>query len=618
MKDNADRIPISFDQNFIKHYARRLVDDPEIALVELVSNCSDAGANTVEILWPSDQYDDFTIKDDGTGMAYDDFVKIWNRLSYNRREHGNDIEFPSGNTRSNRKLFGKNGKGRFSLFCFNDEYKVETSKGGERCVFQIKRRPERRMEPIQIDLLERTADAASSHETIITSCAFREHIEVDRLIELIGCKFLADPSLTISVNGTPIELTNLNGADRETVQTDLGDIEINMLDSGKGGRTSHPHGVAWHVNGKGVGNADWRDPNRLYTLDARTTEAKRYTFIVVADVLAEFVNSDWTSFIEEEPCKKAIKIVGKYIQDKLDALFYEKRQEHKRAALQANRNRLEALPKSSNVRIEQYIDDLQRIVRTLDPKTLTSVVEVLTKLESASTNYHLLHQLAELSRNELEKVSDILDRWPIDDAEAVLEELDWRLKLMETLEALVDKDASELHEIHPLFEKALWIFGPEYESMEFVSNRTLLTVIRDFLGDDASLIQGSRRRPDLVTLGNTSFRLSTRDKYNDDSDTEEIGKVLIVELKRGKSIIGKREILQAQEYAEEIANSNRITSDTQIECFVLGSDINERTESMTYGNNISIKPKTYGQLIELASARTFKLREKIKQRLSTN
>ena len=589
---------------------------PEIAIVELVSNCSDAGANIVEIEWPSEQNGDFSIKDDGTGMTYDDFAKIWKTLSYNRREQCSDIVFPPGNTESNRKLFGKNGKGRFSLFCFNDDYKVETSKGGERCVFEIQRQPERRTDPIQIQLENRTDDAESSHETIISCCAFRKHIEVDRLVELIGCKFLADPSLNVSVNGTPIELTNLDGAELKTVETPLGEIGIYTLDSGRGGRTSHPHGVAWHVNGKGVGNVDWRDPNRMYTLDARTTEAKRFTFIVVADVLAEFVNPDWTAFVDCDETNEVFEIVSQHIQAKLDELFYEKRQERKQVALRENREELKNLRKSAQKRIEEYVDGIQTAVRTIDQKTLNAAVRLLTTLEGASAGYELLSQLADVQPDDVPRLNSILKGWSIRDAEIVLNELGLRLKLIEKLVEVVDDDVDELQVIHPLIEQGLWIFGPEYEGISYTSNRALITVLRKLLKDKVAKVDRELRRPDFVVLPDESIlRTFSRDSYGENHEVNGLESILIIELKGGGDEIDVENMQQVEGYAHAVAQSGNLSSTAKINCLVLGSTLGENTSLRKIGirDEIIIEARTYQTIIRQAKARTFHLKKKIEQ-----
>ncbi len=618
MAGDAERVPITFDAKFIDDYARRLVRDPEVAIIELVSNCSDAGANSVDITWPEQQYGDFTIRDDGTGMTYDEFVRIWNTLSYNRREHGNSLEFPADNKAGNRKLFGKNGKGRFSLFCFNDSYTVETSKGGERCVFKVERKPEQRLDPIRIEVMKREPDSKSTHETIISCEAFKKHIPVERLIKLIGSKFLADPSLTINVNGTEIELVSLDHADREEVDTPLGTIEIYTLDSGKGGRTSAPHGVAWHVNGKRVGDVGWRGPNGAYKLDARTTEAKRFTIIVVADLLADYVDADWMSLESLDEVDEVLTVVGEYIQTKLDDIFFERRQERKRQALDENREKLGDLPASSKQKIHTYVDGIQSAVRTIDQPTLNAMVKLLAELEEASTGYRLLHQLANLPAQSLDKVSEILEEWSIDDAKTVLEELEWRIRLIETLERVAGENTDELHVIHPIFDKALWILGPKYEGVGYISNKSCLTIVKEFFGEDAKVQEGSRTRPDIVAASDSDIRVLSKDGFDESNDTNGISNLLIIELKRGRSRIGKSEVRKTLDYAERIAESNKIWPGTEIEAYVLGSIVKPDARPMTSGENIEVTPRTYEQVIHLASARTYHLRDRISSRLGSN
>ncbi len=615
MIDNIEAVPITFDEKFLSDYARRLVDDPEVAIVELISNCSDAGATLVKIKWPTEQFQEFSIWDNGTGMSSEEFIKIWNTLSYNRRKYGSEIVFPTGVEPSNRKLYGKNGKGRFSLFCFNSEYKVETCKGRERSVFKVRHQAERRQVPIQIERVEYEEDEGlSSHGTKITCGAFYKYIKIDRLVELIGCKFLADPSLRISVNGELIELTSLDSADPETVMTSLGEIEIYTLDSGRGGRTSHPHGVAWHVNGKGVGNVGWRDPNRMYTLDARTSEAKRYTFIVVADILADFVNSDWSGFTDCDETDEVLGRISKHIQGKLDDLFYEKRQERKQAAMSENEKDLKRLSDSSNKRIEQYVDEIQKEVRTIDQNTLNAMVKLLTNLEAASTRYDLLYRLADVPPDDLDRLNEILQKWSIRDAETVLDELDRRLKLIDALEELVDQTVDELHVIHPLIEQGLWIFGAEYEGVSYTSNRGLRKVFEDLLGDYKTFIDQPRLRPDIVAVAEVFSQDS-----DDDGGMNRPEKVLIIELKRGGSVVSGPEMQEVVKYAREINKSGNIIPTGKIVGFLLGSTLGDDTEPLRIGDRIRIEARTYKTVIRQAKARTFNLKKKIeKARAASN
>lgn len=93
-----ENIPHRFGQGFLRDHAGKILTDPKIAVVELVANSWDAGADMVEINWPTSLGEFITISDNGTGMTSDEFITRWSQYSYNRRdEQGTDVFFPENN-----------------------------------------------------------------------------------------------------------------------------------------------------------------------------------------------------------------------------------------------------------------------------------------------------------------------------------------------------------------------------------------------------------------------------------------------------------------------------------------------------------------------------------------
>lgn len=69
-------------------------------------------------------------------------------------------------------------------------------------------------------------------------------------------------------------------------------------------------------------------------------------------------------------------------------------------------------------------------------------------------------------------------------AKLALDEIQTRLKLIAELDAkLHDETMDEVADLQPLFERSLWVFGPEFESLEFTSNRGMTTVINKIFGN---------------------------------------------------------------------------------------------------------------------------------------
>ena len=602
-----------FDPRFLEQHAKRLISDPEVAFVELISNCSDAGADLVEISWPRGQGEEFLIRDNGTGMTHDEFITIWETLAYNRRSAGKEILFPPGNAENkNRKLYGKNGKGRFSLFCFDDQYEVETVKDGQVSAFSVRRNSSGTNSPFTVDRIHpQRLEDTSTPGTLIAANVFYNHISYDRLVELIGTTFLADPSLQIQVNGRAIELTDVVEADCHEVDTPHGKIYIYVLDRSKTGRTGQQHGVAWHVNGKAVGRIAWRDPNRVVSIDVdgRTAEAKRHSFIVVADILEDFVSDDWTRFEITDETNTVLQIGGEFIQKLVSDLFTERHRTQKRLAMDYSRERLKILPQSSKERVEGLVDGLQVALPTVKQDVLNATVRVYANMEDARTGYGLLHKLAAASPDDIDTWFLILSRWSATDAKIVLEELGTRLFLIRQIEKIINANADELHEIHPLFDRGLWIFGPEFESPHFRSNKWLSTVVRELIGDNEIQVERPQRRPDLVALPDRRLRVFSRDSFDDDGEVDGVDKVLIIELKSSKVTLD--DMRQVEDYARAIAASGQVADSTKILCYALGSEIAAGVGKNEANSQIIVQSRDYQTVIRQAQARTFFLMQTI-------
>ena len=178
------------------------------------------------------------------------------------------------------------------------------------------------------------------------------------------------------------------------------------------------------------------------------------------------------------------------------------------------------------------------------------------------------------------------------------------------MESIVDDpETKELQELQPLFKNGLWIFGPEYEAIDFTSNKTLLTVINKLF--DGGAVDHPRKRPDFVVLSDSTIGAYSSDQHDNNGEVCGIRKVLILELKRGGSIIKQKERRQAEDYAEGIKKSGKVEQDTEIVCYVLGSKVDSPPTKV--GDTINVIPRPYSTVLRQAHARTFNLIKKIKE-----
>src|SRR5438552_15170838 len=205
-----------------------------------------------------------------------------------------------------------------------------------------------------------------------------------------------------------------------------------------------------------------------------------------------------------------------------------------------------------------------------------------------------------------------MQRWTATNAEIVLNELEQRLRLIRRLLELVDSPkADELHDLQPLFERGLWMFGVEYEAIDFRSNRGLSIIVRDFLvGTDKQL---PRCRPDFVALPDRSIGVYGAAAYEDEGEVSGLRKVLVVELKKGGFSLTQKEVDQARDYAKEIRKAADVRPETEIVGYVLGATAEPGLDKLTHGSNTTIKPMIYRTLLDRAHSRTFYLQKRIQE-----
>lgn len=492
-------LSLTFGDGFLEHHAGSIIADPHYALIELVANCWDAGADRVDIEWLKDDGRYISIQDNGIGMTYEEFTQRWTQLNYNRLKHqGNIVEFPPKSSKRKRVSFGRNGIGRHAMFCFADKYFVETAKNGEFHLVRV----ERSHENTPFNLILERKGISERHGTKIYAEAERNVSELSpsQISELIGSRFVVDPEFNIYVNNNFVSLKDIEHL-RETYSIDIpeyGEVKVHRFDSKKTGRTSKQSGIAWWVNHRLVGEPSWEGYDGPL-LDARTSTGKRFTYVIEADQLIENIKPDWSGFYSSSIVHIFQRKISDFVRDDLRLLLSDIRSDRKREALQANKDKIKRLPLISQKQISEFLEEIQVLCPTMQQRDLDNTVQVLAKLEKVRSGYALLEKLSRLNLSDLEQLEIILYEWSVTDAKKVLDEIRYRLDLINQLDDLVENHtANELHDLQPLFERGLWIFGPEFESISFTSNRSLATIIKKFFGN--ANLEHPSKRPDFVVL----------------------------------------------------------------------------------------------------------------------
>ncbi|MGO8083047.1 ATP-binding protein [Rhizobium leguminosarum] len=607
-----------YDQRFLETYAGAIVTEPSTAIVELVANCWDAYATEVHITWPDAKTGtSFAIEDDGHGMTRDEFGHIWRTFAYNRLAHGGSrIEPPADVFGAPRSVFGQNGKGRFASFCFASEYTVTSRKNGQEFVCRVHRTENR---PLVLEELSFRTEGVIGHGTRIEGTGRPRNVRMseERARETIGSRFLANPAFKVSINSRPISFGDIPDLISESDLTvpGYGQAKVLHIDTKKSDKSTKQHGIAYWVQGRAVGSCRWSGSDYDRVLDGRSSEAKRFTFIVQADFLNDqnAILEDWSGFRDQNEAWQTTRAA---VQDHIRQLIHElgrsEREQTKIAVIEAHGNAINRLSPISKERVSTFIDQVVEKCPNFGEVEISQLTGILTKLEQSQTRYGLLELLHRCDPNDYDNLHDLLSQWTIGMAKVVLDEIQNRLKLINELRIKTKKvGLDEVHELQPLFERGLWMFGPQFESIEFTSNVGMTKVIQTIFKEAKG--RGSRNRPDFVVLPDASVGFYGRPSYDSDFEQDGVDHLVIIDLKTTGLPLGSREKNQVWKYVKELRERGALRDHAKVNGFVLGDLIEPgENEATNHGTSVTIVPMLYETIMARAERRLLTLHERVK------
>lgn len=620
METENTLFPSLFEEDFITRSLGPIVNQPDVALTELVANAWDAGASHVRIFIPDKKAEMLYIEDDGVGMSEDEFQNHWMKLRYNRlKSQGRSVVFPEGVT-GKRTAFGRNGVGRHGLFCFADDYKVITRKDGKELTFHVKANVEKN----PIAATKEKEEACDNHGTRLEVYVDRNLPKEDKIREIISARFLHDPQFEIEVNHFKLDLDDLSGG-VEPTEMDVEGTEIHLtayfIDTTKSSRKSIFQGIAFWQSNRLVGEPNWSLGKNMI-LDGRTALAKRYTFIIKTEDMAELVKEDWSGFKKDEKVDKVYDAVEKYVDECLEAVST--------ATIQTVTENLDPAVKKSlqdvNPLVRKEVEEVIKEIVISTPKvkqeSVNLAVKTLVNVEKSKNGKALLEKLANMKPDDLDGLNELLDKWTAGDALEVLNEIDRRLAVIEAIRKLSgDKTTDELHVLHPMIAESRWLFGPEYESSEYIFNRQMKTAVSQVFGEDKfqRVDINEKKRPDLVIMPDSTIGITGLEEIPEETGIVRVRHLLLIELKKGGFEIKRKEKDQAMGYIEDLVKSTALGGNCRVTGFVVGEEIADNL-----GNSYDVKEKeiilgtlhvvTYAQLVDTAERRMFGIRKVLADR----
>lgn len=610
---------VCFEENYIFRNNKSITSNNDIALTEFVANAWDAGAHNVNITIPYDYNDEIIVEDDGTGMTDEEFRGRWMTLNYDRQKRqGKEVSFPPDVDSTKRIAYGRNGIGRHGMLCFSNEYTVETWKDGTCNIYDIA--VSYGDAPFRIQ--KHTTEERNGHGTKISAIVNRHLPDAASMIDILSARFLYDPKFIVKINGIKIDLSEHKGVvfRKDFASGVSATLSMIVIDSEKTAAKSQQHGIAFWVSGRLVGQPSW-SYGKITFLDGRLKAAKRYTIIIKTDDLIDEVLPDWSGFVDSANMTIHYQNVKREVDAFIKTVMKEHISEVRLDVIRDAREELETLTIAGQRNVSAFIERVTEDNLVFNPDYLHSAVGAMISIEKAKKGEILLSQLAKMSADQVDKLADLLNTWNVDDIATVMGEIDKRLVVIEAIQRICDDKATdELHTLHPLVLNSRWLFGAQYDSPMFTSNVALTTVVTNLFKDedyDLNVIENPKRRPDIVCLKKYSLKAVCTDRI--DPNAGEIMKpdqILIIEVKRGGFEITDEEVAQVEYYVRQIRKSAVLHSSATIDAYVVGAKLGD-IDSEKVTNSGRIHAVTYGHLVDTATNKLFKLRERLQEHYDT-
>lgn len=605
-----------FEEDYLLRELGAVAHIPQAALTELVANAWDAGASRVDLVLPDEIGGLLTVTDDGHGMTPDQFKRRWMTLRYDRLKHqGPNVEFPKGRTTRPRKAYGRNGVGRHGLLCFADEYEVETWRDGAMGRFTVGTDAGPSPFVLRAEHLGRRKGTGTRLSVRVS----RKVPNSDEILTVLAARFVHDPEFTIQVNGRSLAFHEIEGKVSESlIQIDAAhSATVIVIDSTRLSHSAVHQGIGFWVQRRLVGTPSW-SLGQIAHFDGRTRFARRYNVVVDTQGFEAEVEPDWTAFRATDTITLLYKSTAEQVNRVAQDLAAEIVDESSTDALMQNRGELATLGKGARQEVAEFTKAIAQAHPTIAPEFLSAAVEAVINLEKSKSGAALLQKLSALRPDDVDGLDKLLEEWTVKDALRVLDEIDSRLSVVETIARLAgDPNTEELHTLHPLVLRSRWLFGPEFESQEYCSNATLKTIARELFETDNAQFINEKHRPDVVVLPDkTTCQLTGIESFDPSDPTlVRMQYVLLIELKKGGFELTRKEVSQADGYVQDIAASGAISGAPYICAWVVGERIApgvarekllQNEAGASYGR---VRATTFGTLVDTANWRLLKLRD---------
>ncbi len=598
----SEKLVLKFDPTTIEHLGISLYSKLPSVLSELISNSWDADADNVSISFiDQNGIKEINYSDDGEGMLFDELNEKYLVIGRNRRVENNAQISSKG-----RKIIGKKGLGKLSVFGICDVIEVISIKNGLKNHFkmdinEIKKSRSDSYYPEIIDYNTPASTGEVGTKIFLKKIRRKSSFDLPDISLSLSKKFLIFDKMKVlsTLNGNDeIQVTNelkfndLKQQFRWDFPNDEFGKDYSFWNSVKGSiittetpvKDTEMGGIYLTSRGKIVNTASFyglRDNDQFHSY---------VTGYLEVDFIDEFdedvISTDRHSLNWENDKTKELQSYLQFIIKKIGTDW-----RHKRAGLKS-----ETIKSNTSLDIKEWQNSLPTYERELSNKIIDPILEnanidvaessaiiegVIGKFEN-KTFKEYASKIADISKPEdIPTLLKLMDDWKAIEAKQYRDLAFARIEVIKQFEEYVDTNTKEVPTLHNFLKKFSWLLDPRI--LEFKDEVTYTNLLKVTFPEEK--LEGSNKRIDFLC-------------------SNALGEILyVIEIKRSLFEVDDNALEQAYRYKvfleEKYASQ---TGFSKVVCYVIGGSKSKdqffKSKEATYIRSGEVFVKTYRELLE--------------------
>lgn len=537
------------------------------ALTQIIHNSLDADASLIKI---SIKYNNLgaielvRVEDNGLGIKQpnkNDIMDTFLRRGFSEKKVGQRNKF-------NRNMHGKNGDGRFKSYALGAVVEwVSKTKDSSCKIIGNYNDPQRFQYTTEYD----ASFIKTETGTIFTAYAndrdikLYEHDKLKYSLERHFITVIEDERISIYLDGEKLTVSeHVDAEETNNLDAPFKDVQVKTVIWKQFDNENNR--LFWCDQSYNILREDRLDHTvkktncSLYIASKRVEEEKKNNTLELLSSNPDFVEiekharSKKDSFLLKQSALKSYDIINKLKDENIYP--YSKTTSSADVVAQNLYDKIIVKINEKKPNVLKNKDTKHFIVKT---------VKVL--LEKEPEHFaNILKELLNLSTEDTIEFSKLLNQTELSNIIRTSTMVSNRLKFIEALKLLVygdlAKNLKERSQLHKMLVNETWIFGEEYNltASDQSFNKTIQKIRESVSGMCDDEIEGGHRIPDLF--------FTSKQFYGDQQWA------LIVELKRPKVSIGKKELQQIKDYYDIIKSCPEFAN-WKVDLLVVSSDIDK-------------------------------------------